>query len=197
MAVLSRPRVSSWLVLFQTLVPLFSYLARAHAANAQSSPSQELEYRVKAAYLLNFSRYVEWPAAAFRNPEAPILICVLGEDPFGPTLARTVARQRTQGREVQSLHLQTVDGVLPAGCQVLYVGADHRRSHDWQSLLRDHPVVTVGEGEEFLAEGGMIGYVLLEETVRFAVSLPAVHGSGLRISSRVLSLATRVIQDRS
>jgi hypothetical protein len=195
MAVLTHGLLWPRRLVLQVLTPLVCFVAvpslRAEAQTLQPG----LEYRVKAAYLLNFSRYVEWPSQTFPTPSAPIRICVLGEDPFGATLSQTVARQRTQGRDVQSVQVPSPEAVISVGCQVLYIAAEQRPSRHWQSVLRGHPIVTVSEGEDFLDEGGMIGFVLIEESVRFAVSLPAVHGAGLQISSRVLSLATRVLQD--
>jgi hypothetical protein len=183
-------------ILLHPLVPLALLLVHPpSSAAAQAETPRALEYRVKAAYLLNFSRYVAWPPGTFAGPVAPIRLCVLGQDPFGTTLEQTVADQRTQGREVQSLRVDTPERAVSADCQVLYVGRDHRGPRGWQEQLRGTPIITVGEGEGFLYEGGMIGFVLSEETVRFAVSLPALHAAGLQISSRVLNLATRVIPD--
>jgi YfiR/HmsC-like len=196
MAILSRRPTGLRRVLLHTLIPLSLYLSpAAYAAEAQASASETLEYGVKAAYLLNFSRYVQWPTAAFTVANAPIRICVLGEDPFGATLPRTVARQTTQGRGIESLQVSTPENAIASYCQVLYIGSDQRRARHWQDQLRGHPIVTVGEGDDFLEEGGMIGFVLIDETIRFAISLPALHAGGLQISSRVLSLATRVIPD--
>ena len=166
------------------------------SALAQSDVSGPLEYQVKAAYLLNFTRYIEWPEAAFAGSGTPIRICVLGQDPFGSILDQTVADQRTQGRQVMSYHLARSGQVAAQGCHVLYIGRDIRRAASWRDPVLGRPVVTVGEGEDFLEEGGMIGFVLSDETVRFAVSLPATHAAGLAISSRVLNLATRVVPDR-
>jgi len=176
------------------IAPCFLTLGRTAAA--QAPPGDELEFRVKAAYLLNFSRYVTWPSDAFSRVDAPVRICVLGQDPFGAALNEVLANQRIQGREVQPLRVETPERAVSAGCRVVYVGQDHRRTRSWDTPLRDQPIVTVGEGEEFLDEGGMLGFVLREETVRFAANLRAIHAARLEISSRVLRLATRVIPER-
>jgi hypothetical protein len=166
------------------------------AAAAQAAPGDDLEFRVKAAYLLNFSRYVTWPPDAFGRIDAPVRICVLGQDPFHGALDEVLANQRTQGREVQPLRVETPEEAVGMSCRVVYVGPDHRRSRSWERPLRDQPIVTVGEGEGFLDEGGMLGFVIRQETVRFAANLRAIHAARLEISSRVLRLATRVIPDR-
>jgi hypothetical protein len=194
---LLRTRLAAFTVPLPGLVLMVSCLFRLPGdLAAQTAAGDELEFRVKAAYLLNFSRYVTWPADAFSGPAAPLRICVLGENPFGGALAEVLGNQQVQGREVQSLQVETVERAVAGGCRVMYVGQDHRRSRSWQTPLRGLPIVTVGEGEAFLGEGGMLGFVLQEESVRFAANLGAIHAARLEISSRVLRLATHVVADR-
>jgi uncharacterized protein DUF4154 len=152
---------------------------------------QPLEYRVKAAYLLNFTRYVEWPPTAFATPQAPIVLCTLGQDPFGEQLEQTVAGRTSQGRPIA---LRQVDGATTArGCHVVFLTYEEwRRRPDVLPALRGRGALVVGETQEFVADGGMISFVTVDQTIRFAVNLSAAGAEGLRVSSRMLALAMTV-----
>jgi hypothetical protein len=151
-----------------------------------------LEYQVKAAYLLNFTRYVEWPDQAFTSPTAPIDICLLGADPFGGALEQAVAGRVTRGRP---LIVQLKRTAAEARyCPVVFVpGPIWRRNPAVLEQLRGHGVLTVGDTEDFAKAGGIIGFTIQDESVRFVVNLDARDLAGLRISSRMLALAAGLI----
>lgn len=151
------------------------------------------EYEVKAAYLLNFSRYTAWPAAALppSDSSADVVICVLGRDPFGAMLDRTVAEHRVLGRRVQVR--RPGNPAQARRCHVAFIGGDLRSEVEpWLVSLRDSPVLTVGEGSAFARAGGAIAFVRTGQTVRFEANLNALRQAGVQLSSRVLALATRV-----
>lgn len=151
-----------------------------------------LEYQVKAAYLLNFTRYVEWPAQAFTSPNAPIDICVLGADPFGGALEQAVAGRVTRGRPLIVQYKRTA--AEARYCPVVFVPATvWRRDPEVLERLRGHGVLTVGETAGFAKAGGIIGFVIEEASVRFVVNLEARDRAGLRISSRMLALAADLV----
>jgi hypothetical protein len=155
------------------------------------SGGASLEYQVKAAYLLNFTRYVEWPAQAFEGPATPIRICVLGRDPFGSVLDATVRGRTTHGRQIVVQRIRTTG--QSRGCQLIFVSRETWRTHrSLPEALQSPGILTVGESGEFAQEGGVIGFVIQEETVRFVVNDDARDRAGLRISSRMLSLAAAV-----
>jgi YfiR/HmsC-like len=150
-----------------------------------------LEYQVKAAYLLNFTRYVEWPSAALDAPDVPMRICVLGRDPFGPVLDATVQGKVSQGRSLTVTRIQSPREA--SACHVVFVSRETwREQRVLLQSLRTEGLLTVGETEEFAQEGGVISFVILEEAVRFVVNAEARDRAGLRISSRMLSLAAAV-----
>ena len=150
-----------------------------------------LEYQVKAAYLLNFTRYVEWPARVFDGPDAPVRICVLGRDPFGSVLDATVRGRTSHGRQIIIRRIRSA--AEAAGCQLVFISRETWRSHrSLPETLQLTGLLTVGESGEFAQEGGVIGFVIQEETVRFVVNTNARDRAGLRISSRMLSLAAAV-----
>ena len=162
----------------------------------RSVSGASLEYQVKAAYLLNFTRYVEWPSEAFEAPGSPVMICVLGRDPFGSVLDATVLGRTTQGRSVHVRRIKSASGA--ESCHIVFVSRDTWRNRaDLPRVLRGLGVLTVGESDEFAQAGGVIGFVLQNETVRFVVNAEARDRAGLRISSRMLSLAAAVYGQRS
>jgi hypothetical protein len=149
---------------------------------AASAQEISLEYRVKAAYLFNFTKFVEWPPEAM--PEgAPLTICVARQNPFGHTLEETVRGEHVGGRP---LIARVVDAA--SGCQVLFVP----EGVPPMPLLRDagtSPILTVGESDEFLRDGGMVNFVMQDGKVRFEIRQDAASRAHLRISSRLLRLA--------
>jgi hypothetical protein len=154
-----------------------------------------LEYQVKAAYLLNFTRYVEWPTDAIDAPGEPMSICVLGRDPFGPVLDATVEGKVSQGRSLTVKRIQSARQT--SGCHVVFVSRETwQAERELLESLRTKGLLTVGETDDFAQEGGVIGFVIQEETVRFVVNTDARDRAGLRISSRMLSLAAAVYGQR-
>jgi hypothetical protein len=152
-------------------------------------PSDEsLEYRVKAAYLLNFTRYVEWTEFGADNA---LTICVLGTDPFGRILDATLAGRTAQGRPLEVRRVQTA--AQAGGCEVVFVSRETwTRNPNTLKALQNAGSLTVGESEQFARAGGVIGFVILDETVRFVVNDEARDRARLRISSRMLSLAAAI-----
>ena len=154
-----------------------------------------LEYQVKAAYLLNFTRYVEWPAQSFDAPGAPLTICVLGRDPFGTVLDATVQGRTAHGRPVSIRRIRSDREA--AACHLVFMSRETRRTQrDLPGTLRRLGILTVGESDEFAQHGGVIGFIIQDETVRFVVNAEARDRAGLRISSRMLSLAAAVYDQR-
>jgi hypothetical protein len=168
-------------------------LAPARSAHAQEAA--ELEYRVKAAYLLNFTRYTEWPSAALPATDTPINVCVIGRDPFGVILDQTLRGRRTSGRPLRILRPPRPGEAL---CHVAFLGAATPAVlESWLAALATEPTLTVGESDDFARAGGMIGFVIVDETVRFEINTDAVRGGGLQLSSRLLSLATRLLPEQT
>lgn len=153
---------------------------------AQSS----LEYSVKAALLLNFARFIEWPDGAFASAHAPIDICVFAPNPFGDTLNRALEGETVSSRTLIARDVRTAAD--SAGCHVLFVpeGSETRGA----ALVRQSGpyTVTIGESGRFEDMGGAISFVIEGGRVRFNVNLRPVEERGVRISARMLKLANRV-----
>ena len=168
------------------LAGLAMLLVRAPVSGAPPS-----EHAVKAAYLFNFANFVQWPTDAFPAPDAPLNICLLGADPFGPLLDATLADEKIEGRPLVARRLGSVRDV--ESCQIVFVPAvEKRQLPALLATLDARPALTVGESEGFAREGGMIGFVLQNETVRFEVNATAVEHAGLKMSAHLLNLARLV-----
>jgi hypothetical protein len=146
------------------------------------------EYQVKGAFLLNFTKFVDWPPQAFKGPGDPIAICILGENPFGPGLDRA-ARETVVANRTVSVR-QVSDGQQAGQCQIVFMGASERkRSRAWLESMRGQSVLTVGEFEGFLANGGVVNFKLEGERVRIEIDTAAADRAGLHISAKLLNLA--------
>ncbi len=153
------------------------------------------EYTVKAVFMLNFTKFVEWPSGAFQSADDPIAICVLGQDPFGHSLEDTVARRAIEGRPLLVRH---VAGVRQAGgCQVLFIGsAENKRSSPVLAEIKTPGLLTIGESDDSAMDGVVINLKLQGGKVHFEINLAAAEREKLHISSRLLSLATIVDPSR-
>jgi hypothetical protein len=149
------------------------------------------EYEIKAAFLLHFSRFVEWPASAFASPDAPLFICVLGDDPFGPALEEIVRNERVETHPISVERYQVAGNV--DRCHILFVGRSgeplQRRILD---QVRGKSILTVSDEEEFTRRGGVIGFVTVNGKVKLQVNRSSAQRADLRISSRLLRLADEV-----
>jgi hypothetical protein len=145
------------------------------------------EYEVKAVYLYNFAKFVEWPAFAFEKPQTPYSICVLGTDPFGELLD-IAAAESVQGRRMTVRRLGDVKNV--AGCHILFVApSERRRLGAILESLGKFPTLTVGEDEDFTRVGGCMRFFLVDDKVRFEINVQATERAQLKVSAKLLSLA--------
>jgi YfiR/HmsC-like len=170
-----------WLAAAGTVLP---------AALRAQTPAARLEQEIKAAYLLNFTRYVDWPETSFGGPDAPVDLCVAGDEAFGAVVRASVEGRRSRGRPVRVLLPDTP--AQAEGCHVAFLAGPSAAVEPWLRALRGHPALTVGDREEFLDRGGMVAFVVVNDAVRFEINQGSTSRAGLQISSRVLALATRV-----
>ena len=145
------------------------------------------EYRVKTAFLYNFSRFVTWPKGALPD-RTEFSLCVIGSDPFGTQLdklaGKTVHNKPLVVRRLSSL-------ALLDSCHLLYIG-ENAALAEVLLLLGEQPVLTVSEATDFIEQGGIIQFILVENKVRFRVNVDAANNAGLGISSKLLSLAISI-----
>jgi hypothetical protein len=153
--------------------------------SAEASP----EYDVKAAFLLNFAKFVDWPPAAFANADAPIAICILGKDPFGHGIDDLVQGEAVNGRRLIVRRI----GAAPAAqtCQIVFTQSSGKEVSEILGSLGPG-VLTVGEGSNFIHDGGIIALLVESRHVRFDIDQKAAEAAGLKLSSRLLAVARSV-----
>lgn len=156
------------------------------AAQAGAPPN---EYAVKAAFLYNFAKFVQWPDGAFATGDAPVVIGVLGSDPFGALLEDTTRSESVDGRAIVIRRLDWNDDLTQT--HILFVSpSEQRRLPQLIDRLRGSSVLTVGEDDEFVRHGGMIRFRTENYRIRFAINVRSAERARLKISSKLLSLAT-------
>lgn len=160
-------------------------------ARAQSPTAGE--YQVKAAFLYNFAKFVEWPPSGFSDASAPLRICVFGQDPFGQELRDITREKIVNGHKLQVD--QVVDLKLARACHVLFISSSEKAQlTSILESLRGTDALTVGDAKGFVQQGGMINFLLENNRVQFEVNQKAAEQAGLKISSKLLNVAKHVIE---
>lgn len=182
MAFLTTRRIAG-----RMIVMLFT----AQAACITGSGQTVSEYEVKAAYLYNFVKFVEWPSGTLRGQGEPLAICTLAENPFGDALDAAVAGKTLDGRRIVA---RQVTGAAQArGCQILFVSASSQKNfRTMAGELKASGILAVGESDGFLADGGVINFKLDSGRVRLQISMESAEQQKLKISAKLLSLAELV-----
>lgn len=171
--------------LLALILVLFPRGGRMNLARAETG--EQLEYLVKAAFLYNFMKFVEWPKTAFKGDNAPIRVYVFGASPFGPAL------DSVQGKKVGARTVRiTVGEDLSAAetCQMLFIARSS--PVPFRNILdrvKDKPVLTVADTEGFCEAGGGIKFLIAGNKVRFEINQSAAKRAGLKVSSQLLKLA--------
>jgi hypothetical protein len=147
------------------------------------------EYEVKAAFLLNFAKFVEWPPVEESRAKSPFSICIFGDDPFGKALDQIVEGEFIDNRPLVVQRLRR----SPEHCEVVFVSASERNIPTILNQVGSG-VLTVGESPDFLSDGGIINFVIDGRRVRFDISRGAAERASLRISSRLLGVARSVLK---
>ena len=182
-------RIRARILSAATLISLACVVPLAHSQQSKAG-----EFQVKAAYLYNFGRFVAWPDQNSPDANAAFEICVLGADPFGATLDSTLATASIGGKNVQAKRItkpQDVDD-----CRILFIStSEERHLKDVLSALDNASVLTVSDIPRFSERGGMIGFILDGDRVRFDVNLSSAQSARLTLSSELLKVATNVRKD--
>ena len=146
------------------------------------------EYPVKLAFLYNFTKFVEWPSTAYRNPGAPLAICIVGDDPFNQALEIELRTRTVGGHPVDLRRSKTSDTL--SECHIVFIPVtEKKQAARIVSGLKGSSTLTVGEIEGFAIQGGIINFTIEDNTLHFEVNTLAADRAGLKISSKLLSLA--------
>jgi len=161
--------------------------------NAQPSSEPVNEYAVKAAFLYNFAKFVEWPSQAFAGPDDRIVVCIYGKDPFHGLLEETLLGRMAGQREFvlrrfkKLLYLET--------CHILFVSsASEKQLRELLQTIERMPILSVGERPGFVEMGGIVNFSLENNKVQFEINIDNARRANLRISSRLLALA-KIVRD--
>ena len=166
-------------------------LSLSAAVGVHAAPTPE--YLIKAAYLYNFALFVGWPADAFSTPDAPIVIGIVGADPFDQALDRTVQNKRINRRPIVVRRLNWGSDLRQ--CHMLFISASEAaKAADMPARLEGLPILVVGESSDFARRGGTINFTLDDNKIRFEVNLDAAKKSRLDISAKLLNVATRIVR---
>ncbi len=166
-----------------------------------TSPSQtwaeapSKEYQVKAACLFNFVQFIEWPADSFADGDSPIIIGVLGDDPFGKALDQMIDGESIQGRKLVIRRSNSI--VEMKGCHLLFISKSEKgRTAEILNETRDLSVATVGEVDEFAQRGGVLNFYLDGKKVRFEINPDSAKNKSLKLSAHLLKLGRIVGEGR-
>jgi len=173
------------------IAALVFLLFAGSSALGQQRPS---EYQVEAAYLYNFGRFVEWPAKGASPQNSSFSICVLGEDPFGAALDKTLAGETIGNQKVAARRISGLQE--SADCQILFISSSEaKRLNKIIEALGNSAVLTVSDIPQFSQHRGMIQLLMDGNRIRFEVNLAATQRAGLTLSSELLKVATAVRRD--
>jgi len=178
-------RISGVLPALALCIPLFPNWEQPLSAQASAIP----EYRVKATFLFQFTQFVDWPPKAFSNNQTPLVIGILGDDPFGTFLDETVRDEKANGHSLAVERYRRLEDVK--NCHVLFVSrSEANRLDEIVSALRGRSILMVGEANGFADRGGMIQFVTQENRIQLRINLAAAKAANLTISSKLLRPAT-------
>ncbi|HEX2831470.1 MAG TPA: YfiR family protein [Thermoanaerobaculia bacterium] len=168
--------------------PILALAVLAALLTSPAGAAVPAEYQLKAAFVFNFTQFVEWPSTAFSTADAPFVICIAGDDPFGQALDQIVEGEAV-GRHRIVVH-RVSDALNLPPCHLVFLSRSAQKNLD-AVLDRISPgasVLTVSDIERFVARGGAIGLFLDRNHVRFEIGVKAAENQRLKLSSQLLSL---------
>jgi hypothetical protein len=173
-----KKAISLFLLLLILLLP--AYL------QAQSNPDRE--YKLKAVFLFNFTQFVEWPPASFETGESPLVIGILGANPFGTHLEQTISGEKVNGHPVVVHYYNSEKEVSP--CHILYININEsKKRKEVIDALKGRAVLTVGDAPDFTKSGGMIRFFTSTNKIKLQINPEASKEGKLMLSSKLLRLA--------
>jgi hypothetical protein len=197
---------------YNLIVLALALFMAAIATKARADSAASLEYQVKAAFLYNFIKFVDWPEEKTADGNEPIIIGIIGKDPFGSAFdpikddivkdKKVVIKRFTgleelknSGEEDKSKPHPQVEIIKK--CHLLFIcNSENKSLKETINLVQDHSVLTVADTQGFLESGGIINFVMEEKKVRFEINITAAKRAKLKIRSQLLKLAKRTIEEK-
>ncbi len=172
------------------LLLLLTSCALFNCPSARAQEAAPSEFQLKAAFIYNFAKFVEWPVEAFPASYSPFVIGIIGDNPFDDTLGQTVLNKQINGHPFRVVQFKTLADLKR--CHILFIGlSERKRLAEILRSIRGASVLTVSDLDHFLPAGGMIHFLMEGKKVRFEINDAAAKQAGLRISSKLLNLAKR------
>ena len=181
-----------------TLAVLATLILLTAAPFASPQGGQPTEYQLKAAFLFNFAKFIEWPEKSFGSPGSPFTVCVIGQDPFGSALEVSLLGKTMGNRAVQIMRFPNPTTLAEARhCQIVFISASEKiHFHEVIESLNSIDALLVGDADGFVASGGTIEFMVEDNHIRFVINPDAAGRSDLKVSSKLLALA-KIVHDGS
>lgn len=174
---------------FTALLLMLAWLSSRHAGLATETGTYP-EYQIKAAFLYNFTQFVEWPTNAFPTPDSPLIIGILGSDPFGNTLDDIVRGEKVNGHPLTVSRHHSIEELKAQACHILFISQSEKgQTEDILNELKGRSILTVGETEGFAKNGGMIRFITEKRKTRLRINAEAARNVQLNVSAKLLRLA--------
>jgi len=168
------------------LLAAFVFLAGLGGIQGQAQISRE--YQIKAVFLYNFAQFTEWPPEAFSGPQDPLVIGILGTDPFGPSLEEAVRAEKVNHRSLEIRRFSRADEIKT--CHILFIsGSEPERLGEILASLRGRSILTVSDTDDFARRGGMVQFVTRNNKIHLRINMDALKAAGLTASSKLLRSA--------
>ena len=171
---------------YMLILLLFTSVSTVAQMRYTANPS---EYQVKASFLYNFARFIQWPDDRFSDENSPIRILIAGNDPFGIDIDKTVEGKRVNGRRIEIRRSQEINTL--EFCHILFIKPD--KKEEMVKILesvKNESILTVGETEGFLQAGGILNFIIRDNRVRFIINPEAASRSRIWVSAQLLKLAS-------
>jgi len=187
-------------------------LSMAIVVKAQDDSTVNREYQIKAAFLYNFLKFVDWPKEKLADSNEPVSIGIIGKDPFGNAFA-PVKDKENKGRKVTIKRFKTFEELKKSGekdkslldremealrkCHLLFISSSEKEMlKEIIDAVKDHSILTVADTQGFLESGGIINFIMEEQKVRFEINVTNARQAKLQIRSQLLRLAKRVVEEK-
>ena len=154
---------------------------------------KDKEYHIKAAFLLNFAKFMEWPSHAFSDTSTPLILCILGKDPFDKAL-KTIEDKIAKERRLVIKKASCIEDMKE--CHILFISTSEKKNLSViLSKIKGLPILTVAETKNFCQSGGIVNFIVVKNKIRFEINVEAAKRIGLKISSKLLKLS-KIIKER-
>lgn len=180
-------KTGRFLPVFGLFIIMMLYGLSAAALNTGAEQKKLDEYKVKAAYLYNFAKFVTWPEDTFKDPSLPLGICIFGDDPFGDAID-VIKDKNVKGKKLEIKQSSGKSELM--GCHILFISpSENKNLSGILKNIKNKHMLTVSDMNKFAHRGGMINLKQVKDKIRLEINHEAAKQSGLKVSSKLLKIA--------